>query len=684
MDGTLVYARSSVSPTSSGRSDHTTGILVERRKPFVTEGKDVHFAKFAASQTPAGNTITLQREFTRFHLEHGVPKASLKPEAFHFQPFPGVIRATNAQSKHEKLVWELASVLFDDIDLDREIPDVEIADGKHSYFEMRVRKERLSDFWSRLVREAAFEQAKKAEGGEERAIAYLSAHQVEDACGALLEGRNFRLATLIAMIGGDRTMRRDMKAQLTEWRRLKVLSEMTEPIRALYELLAGHVCVCEGNKGSPEDQARSFILSDRFNLDWRQSFGLRLWYAILEKEPISVAIKQYQEDLLTHHEEGARPRPWYLEQEIPALWTDPNAGEREDLLWGLLKVYVSTQGDRPCTTSLQDILMPANHQVSPIDYRLAWQLQQTLSIHNSTSTTTSALDCLTTDYAWQLSDSGHWKESIYVLLHLSSPSERQVGIQSVLSQHAFSLSSPEAFQRLTEAYLIPAAWIYEAQALYARSVTQDHTAEVRYLLQAGNLQEAHTTLCSVVAPRAVIEDDTSTLKTLLDGFGDGSKLADWAIGGAVYADYLRLLENTQHLAGLRHSRRKSSGQWQKRDKELVASLCESLPAMIAARKWSGFEVDVAVQEMGAVVGRTLLTSGAHDHVSRLPLSPRMRTSRGTKLTEDHHIVHQSLEDPFPPAHGGSITETHGRPVATILQGRHGGWHQLGAMVLATP
>lgn len=46
-DGSLIYAVPSLSHTSSGRSDHTTGILVERRAPFVSEGKDVHFAKFA-------------------------------------------------------------------------------------------------------------------------------------------------------------------------------------------------------------------------------------------------------------------------------------------------------------------------------------------------------------------------------------------------------------------------------------------------------------------------------------------------------------------------------------------------------------------------------------------------------------------------------------------------------------
>jgi hypothetical protein len=46
-DGSLIYALPSMSSTGTDRSDHTSGILIETRKPVVSEGNDVHFAKFA-------------------------------------------------------------------------------------------------------------------------------------------------------------------------------------------------------------------------------------------------------------------------------------------------------------------------------------------------------------------------------------------------------------------------------------------------------------------------------------------------------------------------------------------------------------------------------------------------------------------------------------------------------------
>lgn len=591
------------------------------------------------------------------------------------------------QGVHEKLVWELASVLFDDVNLEKEFPGENVPHEQGSYLESRVRKERLSNFWSRLVHDAASQQAQKAGSNEERAIAHLSAHQVEEACGALVEGRDFRLATLVAMIGGDQVMRDDMKDQMTEWRRLKVLSELSEPIRALYELLAGQTCVCEGNKGAPEDQARTFVLSDRFGLDWRQTFGLRLWYAILEEDPLENAVDKFRGDLDTKHEERARPLPWFQEQGVAALWNDPESEKREDLLWGLLK-HFSNRSNKTNETSLREILMPHNHQVSPVDYRLAWQLFQTLSLRQAGHLAPDEVSArLTTDYAWQLEIGGYWRWTIYVVMHLRDGDERKLAIQALLARNAGSIGSgpeEENFKTLTREYLVPEKWIWEAKALYERSVTQDHMAEVDWLLRAGNWEEAHTTLCSVVAPRTIIEDDIPTLRHLLAGFKKTDLIPNWNLGGQVYLDYLRLLQLSEHEEG--HHRTRSTGHAtsqqpkgpqspEKTLAQVIASLSSSLPAMLRSERKADFTERVAVREMSGVLGKVMLKKKDHDHVSRMH---RDLPRRASQLTPDVSPVDRHIQDPRLAPDGGPIPQAHGGSLARVLQGDHGRWRTVRA------
>ena len=124
---------------------------------------------------------------------------------------------------HEQQAWQLLSLLFDDAD---RIPADVHEENINVY-----RKEKLSEFWKLLVWDDAQKHAQQAASAEERAIAHLSCNNVADACHTLLDGLDLRLATMVAQIGGDETMRQSMVAQLDEWRRLDVLSEMEDPQR---------------------------------------------------------------------------------------------------------------------------------------------------------------------------------------------------------------------------------------------------------------------------------------------------------------------------------------------------------------------------------------------------------------------------------------------------------------------
>ena len=501
-------------------------------------------------------------------------------------PFKNIASLVQPPSQYEQSVWELASILFDDQDFEAYgVP------GAHkAAYDHRIRKDRLIHFWKRQCQETAMRAVSAAPNAEERAIAHLSANNVVEACDALVQGKDFRLATLVAQIGGDQIMRDDMTAQIAKWRELNVLSEITEPLRALYSLLAGDTCVCEGKKGPYEDRAKTFVISERFDLDWKRAFGLRLFYSILAEDTIEAAVVKFEHDLRS--DEGKKPVPWFVEKNTGGPWDDPKAAQREDILWGLLKIFAASRSALP-TSSLAGILAPENITGNPIDARLSFQLYHAITARFPAISEPSKADYLAQTFAVQLDSAGEWYWSLFSLLHLSSYRQRHSAIQSLLVQHAEAISSDtnsELFQTLTEVCKIPVAWIWEAKALYARSVLQDHLQEVEFLVKAQDWKEAHEVFQKEVGPSAVVEQDWDKLQGVLDNFKDcKEQVAEWGMGGQVYEDYLSLMK------GVKTDEKE----------ELLLRLLGALPNMMRGGKRELKET-VAVQEISALVGKEVL------------------------------------------------------------------------------
>ncbi|GAO18625.1 hypothetical protein UVI_02062170 [Ustilaginoidea virens] len=469
-----------------------------------------------------------QDKVTEIKLVDGIPMAALRAtslgDLFHGH------ETNDAANIYEKRVWELASILFDDM------PGVNQGEA-----EDLARKQRLSQFWTGLVEQASTTNIGLAGSSEEKAVASLAGHRIPEACKFLADGKNFRLGTLVPLIGTSEVAKTEMREQLRAWHDSKVLSEFSEAIRTIYELLSGNVCVCEGMKNVPvEDRMESFVMSKKFGLDWRQSFGLRLWYATSRRDSAALAVLKFKDDIKQDREEHD-PQPWYREQGLKPVWEDANEGSRQDLLWGLLQLYA----DR--TTDLEAVLRPENSRLSPLDMRLCWQLGQGLTSTGRVSFGAQGdekADAATIAYAAQLTAAGDWLEAIFVLLHLRNTGARAKAIQEQLCRHA-GLIGPDngtTYAVLTEKFLIPGAWLWQALALYMRSVKHDASAEVHCLLRAGEFVEAHQVLVRQVAPRAIIERDYATLSCLLSQFqGRVESISQWARGGEIYNHFLSLV-----------------------------------------------------------------------------------------------------------------------------------------------
>ena len=599
-NGTLVFA-ANPSETAFGRTARMTeknGLMMIMKGGIVSESQDIRIAKFTneVCRDPhlaymliltwmlvkmAAKAIDIHTRLAQVELVDNVPTVKMSPST-NLRDFSVGATSKNSAEEHERLVWELASILFDHVKAPIDMQDEPDAVEK-------LRRDNLSRFWEHMVHEQTNNAVAMAGSSEEKALAALAGYRIPEACKYLIEGKDFRLATLVALIGTSGEVKRDMREQVKEWQDANVLSEFSQPIRALYEMLGGNVCACEGTKGALENRTDSFVISHRFGFNWQQALGLRFWYATSVESSIADAVERYKEDV--DQDKELPPRPWFVEHGIKTIWNDQNQDKREDLLWGLLRLY-SEQG-----MDLEAVLRPENSQLSPLDYRLCWQLGQALTSTGRVSFGENAVekaDAATISFSAQLTNEGSWLEAAFVLLHLSDASARSKAIKDHLSRHAGLIGTEDSnsFRRLAVDFKIPTQWIWHAKALYMRSVKKDSKAEVQCLLRAESYADAHRTFVKEVAPATVIERDYDALADLLQHFeGRHSRVPDWNIGGEIYKAFLQLV-----------------GYERRREQPppgLVNSLLEGLPAMHGNTPKAGIIEYAALTDMASVVAKAV-------------------------------------------------------------------------------
>ncbi|RAL17550.1 nucleoporin family protein [Aspergillus homomorphus CBS 101889] len=610
----------------------------EHRLSVTSEGRDVSLLSYQKATEP---TVMLeaQREQTIIKPVDGVVPFARLARA-DFQKLSATASSSTGVTDQERLLWQLANILFND-ELEDDI-SAGVPQEVRSQFSHRIKKDRLTRLLEGIIRQKQAQKLGKVGSAEERAVHLLCAHRVEEACSVLLSGQNPHLATLVSQIGRDTTVREDLAKQVDMWRQSNAYSEMTEPVRALYELLAGNALRSEGKStGALEDRISAFTFSERFDLDWFQAFGLRLWYGISDEEPLETAVCQFVNDLRSGVE-TALPLP------LPSEFHEFNASQdRESPLWVLLKVYAATT-DFAKDTQFEGLefpaaLLPESLTGDRLTNRLSFQLCQLLTAavgHNDRfQLNVAQMDQLTWDYAWELCSSGALARSIFVLLHLSRASDRERAIKDMLARFAPLLPQPtkedgspdKMWTYLVRDTQVPENWIWVAKALYARD-TGDAAHEVDYLVRAKNWNDAHATFCRVVGPSAVIEGDYATLEMLVSGFGaePERKVRGWARGGGIYDDFL-------HLATARAGRRDSTRLYR-----LVQALVQLGDQIRQGSGVEGLEERVAFREMSRAVARWTSheDSQANDlsSVLSLPLTGDARLTQTAEMSRRYYGV----------------------------------------------
>lgn len=554
-----------------------------------------------------------------FERVHDVPHVGIGQDVS-FAKLASSCDSGSSAGKHEKLMWELAAILFDPID-----------DAGHS--EESARKENLSTFWKKVVQDATSRHRQRVSSGEEAAVILLSGHEIPDAVEALLASKNFRLATLISQLSSTADMREELTNQLKEWRRTNAIAEISAPIRTLYELAAGNTCVSDGRGGlGPENRAETFNISQRFGLDWKRAFGLKLWYGSVGDEPLAETVRAYAADLAAGREE-VRPVPWFVEQHVNLGWTDAQAQGRQDVFWGLLCIFAAfSEENEPLSDNDEratNAITPPNTTGSPIDARLAFQLTHLLNARGITKFAPATLDAYTRDLVFQLGSSAATLcPAVHAALHLSAPAARRATVQALLDRHAAAIGDDAATDPATHGVLtatlgVPDAWLWTAKARHAADALHDPARQARCLLRGGDLDAAHAVLITVVAPRAVIAEDLDALRALLadfDAAGGHAAVQGWAAGGAVYAAFAQLM-------ALRDGATADAGDNATAERiVLLRGLASVLPSMDAQGP-QGLEARVAAAEMRNVVAEGLVAAERAGGVTVVSLHCRGRREK---------------------------------------------------------
>lgn len=520
--GTMVYAVPGAAPQIEAPFEPAM-------KPLMGAHKDVRFAKFRPAVTMDTQNLIAQRSDTVVEEDDGFPVARVPTVMFY--AMSDAADTTTVAGKRERWIWRICSLFLDTLpaavgDIVDTVPDIQ-----RPALEDQMRMDALGAFWAKeVLAEDASASLKKAKSAEEKALALLTRNDVAGACEVLTEARDFKLAMMVSQLPGSEHSRTVMRTQIEAWKQRNDWSEMSDPVRALYSVLAGNVCNVEGKTGAPENRAEGFNISEHFGFSWRQSFALRLYYGGFHHA--ADAIQAYGRDLV----DG-------LEPNIPSMrWS-------KDLVTAdaLIEVLLLLAGSADPSKVFDPMVMAG----SAFDTRLTWQLATIFNASGKCPVPTQQLDQITLNFATEVEASGNLLVAAWVLLHLDDAAARERAVKALLERNAELIThgsqdvDPESLlYDLTEGPQIPSQLIHRVRALYAAS-NGDSASQTLSLILAGEIEEAHRVICTTVGPRAVIEQDYDVLHTLLGHFDNVSQRPEnWSRGGQLYADFVRLVNGT--------------------------------------------------------------------------------------------------------------------------------------------
>lgn len=420
-------------------------------------------------------------------------------------------------------IFSLASVLFDDINIHGIRPLDSLSKEAAQKQTEKYRSQLLSKWLINMVASETVDQVKSASGSSlNQALAYLYGNQITKAALAASNGGNLHLATLISLLGSPgNELKQTAKSQIKDWSASGALGYIPSAVRIIFEIASGNTSVSQGINASYDSKAAP-TLNISQGLSWLQSFGLRLWYECTTEQPISEAVKCYEEAFTT------------LESKVPAPFIAGSSTRCVE--FELLSLYKSSDFD------LEALFNPTSVSGNAFNYQVSWVLYHVLirSLGLFTDTESKIGNKLCQEFAAQLELEKKYTEAVFVLSYITQDQCASRAIEQLILRNISNLTDDD-IEILCGKLQISHKLLSNARALEYR-YQGNHWDECKQLIQAENFEEARYRIVSKVAPKAVISNTLGDLLTLLLQFKSANVISTLARGCQVYLDYIYLFE----------------------------------------------------------------------------------------------------------------------------------------------
>ncbi|XP_055493395.1 nuclear pore complex protein Nup98-Nup96 isoform X1 [Leucoraja erinacea] len=515
----------------------------------------VYLEKVRLREEQARWDLSLYKEPLEMALQHSVVEN--KGQCPRIVPRPGVEAlhkyaewAQDAMDKSEgtevvvrdwSLAWALCEALWGNL------RELEGGLSEPTPYLTQLHRRRAFSHWLSAAAEDKVEEEvglAQHRGHVDAVFSYLTAQRISEACRLAQRSGDHRLALLLAQAGGGFPVRELLSRQLADWNQLVADSFMQEERLKIFALLAGKA-VWKSSDG---------YINICAQLDWKRCLAVHLWYMLPASASVADALNMYTEAFQGSEdvERYARyPLPPYLEDTgvdlIGAAESEDGSAPQQDICYHLLKLYSDRHHE------LHPLLNPRAVSADHLDFRLSWHLWAVLHALNYTHLSEKQQATVHTSYAAQLEAAGLWHWAIFVLLHIPNPRQRLRAVREQLNRHCTLEETDEQRDReefVQQRLSIPPQWVHDAKSLRAHHQGDLHK-EALHLMQAGHWNHCHRLVVRHLASDAIINENYSYLKFFLGRLALPEctlHIQDWDSAGAVFHDYIRMMEMVRGIA----------------------------------------------------------------------------------------------------------------------------------------
>lgn len=403
-----------------------------RTREHKTTGSHAHTVRFAFNWTKQGfliqnkpgcrNVLTFQNPYlkaSRSGHEHclrsllavtDIKRTYGPPYAMTRSDMTANTFVDESMAATDRSLWNLVSALFDPLfSSNTVLPELDAASG--AALQTRLRDQRFSQWLADAVANTVKSDVARATNIADKIFAQLTGNQRSEACANAISVGNFRLATLIPLAGGDRSVMQDVEQQVSAWRKKNELQYIDKSYRNIYELLSGNATVLQTLDMAKHDN------NEELNLDWKRAFGLHFWFRASEDTQIIQALSSYEAAFL-RDPNVSPPKICYIDRKNG----DHTFRKHLDIHYQLIKLY--TDPSYPQET----LFDPLTIRNSPLDVQNSWLLfifvcksgRLPLAPDLSTSERQVFFDQLSANFSSQLEASGQWQWAVFVILHVEN------------------------------------------------------------------------------------------------------------------------------------------------------------------------------------------------------------------------------------------------------------------------